>query len=278
MLLLDEPTNHLDAESVAWLERFLGEYPGTVIAVTHDRYFLDNVAGWILELDRGHGIPWQGNYSSWLEQKDAAPASSRRSRKPRARQRDQDGARVGAHESRRAAREGEGAARALRGAHVEGIPGAQRDERDLHSAGPAARRPRDRGRQDRQVVRRPRAVREPVVQPAAGRHRRRDRAERRGQDHAVPDARGPARARQRHDPQGQQRADRVRRPEPRHARRRQDRVGRNQRRPGHLARRHATRRRRAATSAASTSAARTNRRRSGCSRAASATACTSRRC
>jgi len=70
MLLLDEPTNHLDAESVAWLERFLESYPGTVIAVTHDRYFLDNVAGWILELDRGHGIPWQGNYSSWLEQKE----------------------------------------------------------------------------------------------------------------------------------------------------------------------------------------------------------------
>ncbi|HSN18909.1 MAG TPA: energy-dependent translational throttle protein EttA [Gammaproteobacteria bacterium] len=70
MLLLDEPTNHLDAESVAWLERFLQEYPGTVVAVTHDRYFLDNVAGWILELDRGHGIPWQGNYSSWLEQKE----------------------------------------------------------------------------------------------------------------------------------------------------------------------------------------------------------------
>ena len=71
MLLLDEPTNHLDAESVAWLERFLEEYSGTVIAVTHDRYFLDNVAGWILELDRGHGIPWEGNYSSWLEQKEA---------------------------------------------------------------------------------------------------------------------------------------------------------------------------------------------------------------
>jgi ATP-binding cassette ChvD family protein len=69
MLLLDEPTNHLDAESVAWLERYLGEYPGTVVAITHDRYFLDNVAGWILELDRGHGIPWEGNYSSWLEQK-----------------------------------------------------------------------------------------------------------------------------------------------------------------------------------------------------------------
>jgi ATP-binding cassette ChvD family protein len=69
MLLLDEPTNHLDAESVAWLERFLHDYKGTVVAITHDRYFLDNVAGWILELDRGHGIPWEGNYSSWLEQK-----------------------------------------------------------------------------------------------------------------------------------------------------------------------------------------------------------------
>ncbi|MGH9164676.1 MAG: energy-dependent translational throttle protein EttA, partial [Acidimicrobiales bacterium] len=69
LLLLDEPTNHLDAESVAWLERFLQDYPGTVVAVTHDRYFLDNVAGWILELDRGAGIPWEGNYTSWLEQK-----------------------------------------------------------------------------------------------------------------------------------------------------------------------------------------------------------------
>jgi ATP-binding cassette ChvD family protein len=69
LLLLDEPTNHLDAESVAWLERHLQEYTGTVVAVTHDRYFLDNIAGWILELDRGHGIPWKGNYSSWLEQK-----------------------------------------------------------------------------------------------------------------------------------------------------------------------------------------------------------------
>ncbi|RTF78772.1 energy-dependent translational throttle protein EttA [Serratia marcescens] len=71
MLLLDEPTNHLDAESVAWLERFLHDFEGTVVAITHDRYFLDNVAGWILELDRGEGIPWEGNYSSWLEQKDA---------------------------------------------------------------------------------------------------------------------------------------------------------------------------------------------------------------
>ena len=85
MLLLDEPTNHLDAESVAWLERFLDEYPSTVIAVTHDRYFLDNVAGWILELDRGHGIPWEGNYSSWLEQKEARVKVEEASEKARKR-------------------------------------------------------------------------------------------------------------------------------------------------------------------------------------------------
>ncbi len=80
LLLLDEPTNHLDAESVAWLERFLKDYPGTVVAVTHDRYFLDNVAGWILELDRGRGIPWEGNYSSWLEQKQKRLAAGREGR------------------------------------------------------------------------------------------------------------------------------------------------------------------------------------------------------
>ena len=78
LLLLDEPTNHLDAESVAWLERTLQDYPGTVVAVTHDRYFLDNVAGWILELDRGAGIPWEGNYSSWLEQKQERLAGEQR--------------------------------------------------------------------------------------------------------------------------------------------------------------------------------------------------------
>ena len=83
MLILDEPTNHLDAESVAWLERFLKDFSGTVIAVTHDRYFLDNVAGWILELDRGQGIPWQGNYSSWLEQKQKRLETEERSEKAR---------------------------------------------------------------------------------------------------------------------------------------------------------------------------------------------------
>jgi ATP-binding cassette ChvD family protein len=85
MLLLDEPTNHLDAESVAWLERFLHDYTGTVVAITHDRYFLDNVAGWILELDRGEGIPWEGNYSSWLEQKDARLEQEERSENARQR-------------------------------------------------------------------------------------------------------------------------------------------------------------------------------------------------
>ena len=85
LLLLDEPTNHLDAESVAWLERFLHDYPGTVVAVTHDRYFLDNVAGWILELDRGHGIPWEGNYSSWLEQKQKRLAQEEKTESARQR-------------------------------------------------------------------------------------------------------------------------------------------------------------------------------------------------
>ena len=83
ILLLDEPTNHLDAESVAWLEHHLQQYPGTVIAVTHDRYFLDNVAGWILELDRGEGIPWKGNYSSWLEQKQEPPRQEEKARATR---------------------------------------------------------------------------------------------------------------------------------------------------------------------------------------------------
>ena len=92
LLLLDEPTNHLDAESVAWLETFLKEYPGTVVAITHDRYFLDNVAGWILELDRGRGIPWQGNYSSWLDQKQQrlAQEAKTESRRQRSLQRELD--------------------------------------------------------------------------------------------------------------------------------------------------------------------------------------------
>src|SRR5207245_5509702 len=88
LLLLDEPTNHLDADSVAWLERFLGEYAGCVVAVTHDRSFLDNVAGWILELDRGAGIPWEGNYTSWLDQKRQRLAPQEKSESARQRTRE----------------------------------------------------------------------------------------------------------------------------------------------------------------------------------------------
>ena len=147
MLLLDEPTNHLDAESVAWLERFLHDYPGTVVAVTHDRYFLDNVAGWILELDRGHGIPWEGNYSSWLEQKEqrlehGGEAGSR------PHQGDEGGAGVGARQPQGPPGQEQGPPGALRGTAVAGIPEAQRDQRDLYSAGAASGRPGDRSDQE----------------------------------------------------------------------------------------------------------------------------------
>ena len=120
LLLLDEPTNHLDAESVAWLERFLADYRGAVIAVTHDRYFLDNVAGWILELDRGRGIPFEGNYSSWLEQKQARLAVEEKRRSFRAQAHPRARARVGADEPPRAPGEVEGPARRLRAAAGRG--------------------------------------------------------------------------------------------------------------------------------------------------------------
>ena len=146
LLLLDEPTNHLDAESVAWLERFLADYKGTVIAVTHDRYFLDNVAGWILELDRGKGIPFQGNYSSWLEQKQARLA--RRGEDgvgapPHARAR----ARVGAHEPARAAREVEGAPHARTRSCSPRSSDVKLDKVEIHiPAGPRLGDVVDRGR------------------------------------------------------------------------------------------------------------------------------------
>ncbi len=119
LLLLDEPTNHLDAESVAWLEQHLAEYKGTVVAVTHDRYFLDNVAGWILELDRGQGIPYQGNYSGWLEQKQARLAQEERSEKG-APAHDRRRARMGAHQPEGPTHEVQGAPGALRGAARRG--------------------------------------------------------------------------------------------------------------------------------------------------------------
>ena len=145
LLLLDEPTNHLDAESVAWLEKHLEDYKGTVVAVTHDRYFLDNVAGWILELDRGRGIPFKGNYSAWLEQKQARLAQEERQESARPAH-DRARARVGArvaegtpHQGARAAQPLRGAAR--RGARREARPGA-----DPHPGRAAARRRGGRGR------------------------------------------------------------------------------------------------------------------------------------
>ena len=113
LLLLDEPTNHLDAESVEWLERFLQEYPGTVVAITHDRYFLDNVAKWILELDRGRGFPFEGNYSSWLEQKQERLAQGgEEATRPPAHARAR--ARVGAHGAQGPPGQGQGPPRRLR--------------------------------------------------------------------------------------------------------------------------------------------------------------------
>ena len=145
ILLLDEPTNHLDAESVAWLEHHLQHYEGTVIAVTHDRYFLDNVAGWILELDRGEGIPWKGNYSSWLEQKDERLKQEEKTESERQKTlaRELEWIRMS---PKGQARESQGPHHFLRGAAAPADRGARQGTGDLHSAGTAARQGRDRGR------------------------------------------------------------------------------------------------------------------------------------
>ena len=147
MLLLDEPTNHLDAESVDWLEQFLQRFPGTVVAITHDRYFLDNAAEWILELDRGSGIPWKGNYSDWLDQKEKRLESRAEDRR-RAHEGDEGRAEVGALQREGAPDQEQGAAGAFRGAVGRRVPEAQRDERDLHPGGraPGQRGPRVQGR------------------------------------------------------------------------------------------------------------------------------------
>ena len=146
LLLLDEPTNHLDAESVAWLEKHLEEYKGTVVAVTHDRYFLDNVAGWILELDRGRGIPFEGNYSSWLEQKQERLAQEERK---------ETGARAGrsppssngcARTRRAGARSPRPASPATRRCWPRTATSSSTTSRSTSRAGPAARRRRDPGR------------------------------------------------------------------------------------------------------------------------------------
>ena len=197
LLLLDEPTNHLDAESVAWLERHLAEYPGTVVAVTHDRYFLDNVAGWILELDRGAGIPWEGNYSSWLEQKEQRldVEEKQESAKRRTLQRELEWVRMSPRARHaKSAR----AHRAVRGApRRQGARSARRDAGALHSgrAAPGGRRRARRG--SAKGLRRPPPHGGPLLRPAARRHRRDHRAKRRRQDDALQDDRRAGEARRR---------------------------------------------------------------------------------
>ena len=166
LLLLDEPTNHLDAESVAWLERYLQEYPGTVVAVTHDRYFLDNVAGWILELDRGRGIPWKGNYSSWLEQKEQRLAVEEKQTSARRRtlQRELEWVRM-APRARQAKSKARLKAYEELVAEEERAPARGAGDRD--SARAAARRRGGRGRGPAQGLRRPAADRRPLLLAAA---------------------------------------------------------------------------------------------------------------
>ena len=198
LLLLDEPTNHLDAESVDWLERFLQEYAGTVVAITHDRYFLDNVAQWILELDRGRGIPFEGNYSSWLEQKLARLAGEERASDARQRTlaRELEWVRLAPR-----ARQAKGKARL--GAYEKLLAeanAAQAADRELEIAippGAAPRRPGHRGQGPAQGLRRPDPHRGPDLLAAEGRHRRDHRRERRRQDDALPDDRRPGDARRR---------------------------------------------------------------------------------
>ena len=154
LLLLDEPTNHLDAESVAWLQRFLKDYPGTVVTVTHDRYFLDEVAGWILELDRGHGIPFEGNYSGWLEQKQARLAQEGRQEEARRRTLERELEWVRQSPRARQAKSKARAPGLRRAGRAEPREGA-RDRADRVAAGSPARRSRRRGRACRQGLRRP---------------------------------------------------------------------------------------------------------------------------
>ena len=196
LLLLDEPTNHLDAESVAWLQRFLKDYPGTVVTVTHDRYFLDEVAGWILELDRGHGIPFEGNYSGWLEQKQARLAQEGRQEEARRRTLERELEWV--RQSPRA-RQAKSKARL----HAYDALVAQSREKAPETAqivlppGPRLGDLVVEARACQQGVRRPAADRGPRFPAAARRHRRRDRSERRRQDDAVPHDHRPGEARYR---------------------------------------------------------------------------------
>ena len=278
LLLLDEPTNHLDAESVAWLEQHLSEYKGTIVAVTHDRYFLDNVAGWILELDRGKGIPYQGNYTSWLEQKQARLALEERSEKGRERT-------IAAElEWVRTNPKGRRTKSKARLARYEQLIAEERnvklDEVQIHI--PPGPRLGEQGADARptsaQGLRRAAADRDAVIRPATRWDRRRDRPQRRRQDDAVPDDHRRGGARQRRDRARRHGQARLRRPVARRAEPREDRVGGDLRRLRPASRWASARSTRASTPPASTSRAPTSRRASASSPAASATACTSPSC
>jgi energy-dependent translational throttle protein EttA len=185
LLLLDEPTNHLDADTVGWLQRHLNEYPGTVIAITHDRYFLDEVAGWILEVDRGRGYPFEGNYSGWLEQKRARLAKEEKEESARQKQLAEEAEYVKQTPQGRRTR-----ARA-RVAAYETLLNAERPKQvtkpDHHDpARPAAGQHRRRGGRHREGLRRPAALRGPELLAAARCDRRHHRTQRCGQDDAVP--------------------------------------------------------------------------------------------
>ena len=277
LLLLDEPTNHLDAETIAWLEKHLREYPGAVMMITHDRYFLDNVTGWILELDRGRGIPYEGNYSAYLQAK--AKRMQQEGREDAARQKALSREQEWIASSPKA-RQAKSKARIK--AYDELVqarrrPAARRCA-DHHSGRRASRPGGHRARRHLQGLWRPPADRRSVVQAAAGRHRRHHRPERRRQDDAVPDDHRPGKARCRHGPHRRHRPSRLCRPEPRCAGRQQDRLGGNfRRRRNHQARQARDEFARLLRSP-STSRAATSSRRSARFRAASATACIWPRC
>ena len=237
MLLLDEPTNHLDAETIAWLQNHLIDYKGTILIVTHDRYFLDDITSWILELDRGRGVPYEGNYSSWLEQK--AKRLLQESREDKAKQKTLERELAWIRQGARA-RQAKSKARIDRYNEMANTVRARprRHRPDHHPQRPAPRRQGDRGRGPQEGDGRQAPDREPRLLDPARRHRRRDRPQRRRQDHAVPDAdrAGAARRGRRH--LRRHRQARLRGPVPRHAQPRRHRLG------GDLGRRRADRARR----------------------------------
>ena len=277
LLLLDEPTNHLDAESVAWLERFLKEYKGTVVAVTHDRYFLDNVAEWILELDRGEGIPWKGNYSSWLEQKEQRLVQEEKteSKRQKTLQRELEFIRMSPR-----ARQAKGKARLNAYEELLNQDTAQKiDQVEIYiPPGPRLGDLVVEARGLRKAYGDQLLDRRPELHAAARRHRRRDRPERRRQDDAVPDDHRPGEARRRDAAARRDRAARVRRSEPRRARARTSRSGKKSPAARTNSRSASARSRHAPTSRGSTSRAASSSAKSARCPAVNAIACISPSC